>query len=116
MSEKTASGNLTEEFLCAQYLDNLDEVEFWIRNLPNKPGAVRFQTPTGSFYPDFVCKLKDGRIAVIEYKGGDRISNEDSKTKLAIGTAWQDRSKGRCLFLMPTNRDFPSIREAFKAH
>lgn len=116
LSEKTASGNLTEEFLCAQYLDNLDEVEFWIRNLPNKPGAVRFQTPTGSFYPDFVCKLKDGRIAVIEYKGGDRISNEDSKTKLAIGTAWQDRSKGRCIFLMPTNRDFPSIREAFKAH
>jgi len=116
LSEKTASGNLTEEFLCAQYLDNLDEVAFWIRNLPNKPGAVRFQTPTGGFYPDFVCKLKDGRIAVIEYKGGDRISNEDSKTKLAIGTAWQDRSKGCCLFLMPTNRDFPSIREAFKAH
>ncbi len=28
LAEKTPSGNLTEDFLCAQYLDNLDEVEF----------------------------------------------------------------------------------------
>lgn len=112
LTEKTASGDPTEEFLCAQFIDNLDEVEFWVRNLPKKPGSVRFQTPKDSFYPDFICKLKDGRVAGIEYKGGDRISNEDSQTKLAIGTAWQDRSNGRCIFLMPTNRDFSAIKEA----
>ena len=113
LAEKTPSGNLTEEFLCAQYLDNLDEVEFWARNLAGKPGSVRLQTATDWFYPDFVCKLKDGRVAAVEYKGGDRISNEDSQNKLAVGTVWQSRSNGRCLFLMPSNRNFSAIKDAF---
>jgi type III restriction enzyme len=113
LAEKTPSGALTEEFLCAQYLDNLDEVEFWARNLVGKPGSVRLQTSTDWFYPDFVCKLKDGRVAAIEYKGGDRISNEDSQIKLAVGSVWQSRSNGRCIFLMPSNRNFSLIKEAF---
>jgi hypothetical protein len=28
------------------------------------------EASAGCFYPDFVCKLKDGRILVVEYKGG----------------------------------------------
>ena len=112
LAEKTSTGELAEEFLCAQYIDNLDEVEFWARNLAGKPGSVRLQTSTDWFYPDFVCKLKDGRVAAVEYKGGDRISNEDSQNKLAVGTVWQSRSNGRCVFLMPTNRNFSAIKEA----
>lgn len=113
LQEKTASGALAEEFLCAQFIDNLEEVEFWARNLAGKPGSFRLQTASDWFYPDFICKLKNGKFAAIEYKGGDRISNEDSRDKLAVGTVWQSRSNGRCLFLMPSNRNFAAIKEAF---
>lgn len=115
LPEKNLSGSLTEEFQCAQFIDNLEEVEFWARNLAKKPGSFRLQTSSDWFYPDFICKLKDGRVAVVEYKGGDRISDDDSKEKLAIGTVWQSRSNGHCIFLMPTRRDFPAIHNAFRS-
>ena len=34
--EKTGGGNLAEEFECAQFLDGLPEVKFWVRNLARK--------------------------------------------------------------------------------
>src|SRR5690606_4492614 len=77
---KTPGGSVGEEFQCAQAIDMLDEVEFWVRNLVH---SSQFWMPTHKdrTYPDFVAKLKDGRLFVIEYKGGDRITNEDSKEK-----------------------------------
>jgi type III restriction enzyme len=43
--------------------------------------------PTSSdrFYPDFVAKLEDGRILVVEYKDEHLWSNDDSKEKRALG-------------------------------
>jgi type III restriction enzyme len=34
--EKTPAGHQTEEFKCAQFLDNLQEVKYWVRNLSRK--------------------------------------------------------------------------------
>ena len=59
--EKRADGKLTEEFQCAQFLDGLQEVEFWLRNLARKATSFRLQTSKDWFYPDFVCQLTDGR-------------------------------------------------------
>ena len=70
-----------------------------------------FQTASDKFYPDFVAKLKDGRILVIESKGEHLWSNDDSKEKRAVGELWADRSKGRCLFVMPKGKDWNSIRK-----
>ena len=39
-------------------------------------------------YPDFVCLLKDGWYLVVEYKGADRLSDDDSKEKRDIGGLW----------------------------
>jgi type III restriction enzyme len=61
------------------------------------------QTSTDKFYPDFVCKLKDGRVLVVEYKGG-HLQNDDSKEKKALGELW-----GGGLFAMPTNKDYAAI-------
>lgn len=69
LNEKRSDGKQLEEFQCAQYLDGLPEVEFWFRNLSKKASSFRLQTSTDWFYPDFVCKLTDGRILVVEYKG-----------------------------------------------
>ena len=73
-----------EEFLCAQFIDQMQEVEFWVRNLERREKfSFWLQTATDKFYPDFVCKLKDGRYLVVESKGADRWSDDDSKEETA---------------------------------
>ncbi len=99
-----------EEHECALVIDSLDEVKFWVRNLDSQPlRSFWLQTSTWRFYPDFVCKLTDGRILVVEYKGGHLYS--DAEEKRNIGDLWERRSQGRCLFVMPTERNFAVIRE-----
>lgn len=104
-----------EEFLCAQFIDQMPEVEFWVRNLERQPElSFWLQTATDKFYPDFVCKLKDGRFLVVEYKGADRWSNDDSKEKRRLAELWALKSKGRCLFVMPKGNDLSSIKAFVK--
>jgi type III restriction enzyme len=67
------------------------------------------QTSTDRFYPDFVCELVDGRFLVVEYKGLDRWSNDDSKEKRTIGKTWTEKSDGQCLFIMPQGEDWNAI-------
>jgi type III restriction enzyme len=102
-----------EEFLCAQFIDQIDEVEFWVRNLDRQPNfSFWLQTSTDKFYPDFVYKLKDGRFLVVEYKGADRWSNDDSKEKRRLGELWALKSIGKCLFVMPKGKYWMAIRNA----
>ena len=95
-----------EEAECAVFIDNLAEVRFWVRNLERDDCSFWRQTSTDKFYPDFVAELADGRYLVVEYKGADRWSDDDSKEKRALGVLWAERSGGRCLFVMPKGRDF----------
>lgn len=62
-----------EEFDCAVYLDRMDEVRYWIRNVEGKKTSFWLQLPHQKFYPDFVAMLTDGRILVVEYKGGSPV-------------------------------------------
>jgi len=55
------------------------------------------------FYPDFVAELQDGRLFVVEYKGADRWSNDDSREKRDVGAVWAAASDGRCVFAMATD-------------
>jgi type III restriction enzyme len=103
LPHKRKDGHLAEEFTCALALDMLDEVEFWVRNLVHNT-QFSIPTATGKHYPDFVAKLKDGRLLVVEYKGGDRVSNDDSKAKAQMGHLWQKASKGTGIYLMATER------------
>ena len=82
-------------------MNALPHVKTWVRNLEKKPSAAFWlQTEGGRFYPDFVAQLEDGRVAVVEYKGADRISNDDTKRKVRVGSLWQARSNGQGVFLM----------------
>ncbi len=112
LSEKTADGQTTEEFRCAQFLDGLPQVQFWVRNLPRKPTSFRLQTSTDWFYPDFLCQLADGRVLAVEYKGKHLYDAVDAEEKRAVGQVWASRSGGRCLFGMPTDGDFSVIDKA----
>lgn len=98
---KRRDGTLAEEYQCAMQIDLLEQVEFWVRNLAH-PSQFWLPTLTGRTYPDFVAKLNDGRIFVIEYKGGDRVTNDDSRQKEQVGRLWARASKGKAVYLMAT--------------
>ena len=100
-----------EEFKCAEFIDRLPEVKFWVRNLERKPlQSFWLQTSTDKFYPDFVCLLTDGRYLVVEYKGVFLWDAKDAEEKREIGELWEKRSGGSCLFIMPKGPDFGAIR------
>ena len=89
-----------EEMQCAQALDRLPEVTYWIRNVARHPASFWLPTATGKFYPDFVALLNDGRSFVVEYKGAHIAEGSDTDEKRAVGALWEQRSEGKGLFLM----------------
>jgi type III restriction enzyme len=91
-----------EELECAKAIDQEPEVKFWLRNVSRHPASFRLPTSTDFFYPDFVALLNDSRILVVEYKGEDRVSNDDTKEKANIGEIWAKLSNGKALFLLAT--------------
>lgn len=96
-------GELAEEYRCALAIERKADVEVWVRNLAH-PTQFRFPTATGFTYPDFIAKLKDGRIFVIEYKGDDRYDHPKNVAKRAVGELWA-RKYPNGLYLMPRDRD-----------
>ena len=110
LAEKTPAGNLTEEFKCAQFIDGLEQVQFWVRNLSRKAPSFRLQTSKDWFYPDFICQLVGEKVLAVEYKGAHLFT--DAEEKRAVGEVWSSRSAGKCLFVMPTEGDFAAIERA----
>ncbi len=105
--------NSGEEHECAQTIDALEEVKYWVRNLDSQPArSFWLQTSAGRFYPDFVCKLHSGRSLVVEYKGAHLYAGAEEKR--TIGELWEKRSRGECLFVMPTERKFDILRAKAK--
>lgn len=77
-----------EETKFAEFIEGLEEVDFWVRNIEREPNfAFWLQTSTDRFYPDFIIKLKSGKILVVEYKG-EHLKNDDTKEKENLGLAW----------------------------
>ena len=90
-----------EEIQCAQALDSLPQVKFWLRNVARHPQSFWLPTASGRFYPDLVAQLTDRRTLVVEYKGamlaGQGVSDIDEKR--VIGELWEKRSGGKGLFI-----------------
>jgi|SRR5579859_1491309 len=96
--ERAAEMN-EEESQCAFLIDSLPQVEYWVRNLQQRPEhSFWLQTATDKFYPDFVARLSDGRSLVVEYKGADLMPLPDTIEKRTIGELWEARSAGKCIF------------------
>ena len=101
-----------EEAKCAIAIDAEPQVKFWLRNMENKTASFRLPTSTDYFYPDFIVKLNDDRILVIEYKGGHLASNEDTKEKETIGKIWEMESNKKGLFLLAVeNKDGKKVEQ-----
>ena len=76
------------------------QVKCWVRNVV---GMFGLPTATGTFYPDFVAELTDGRILIVEYKGEHLIEHEQQKKN--IGERWEEKSGGKALFLWAVKKD-----------
>ncbi|MBI5745977.1 MAG: hypothetical protein HZA13_03135 [Nitrospirae bacterium] len=101
-----------EELDCAVFLaTELEGVKYWVRNVERKPTSFSLQTSTDRFYPDFICKMEDGRILVVEYKNSRDLDLPDNNEKRRLGALWELRSGGKGLFVMPRGRDFEEIRK-----
>ena len=92
-----------EEFQCAQALDSLPGVKFWVRNAARHPDSFWLPTATDKFYPDFVALLDDARLLVVEYKGAHIADSSDTAEKRTIGELWERESGGKGLFLVAEN-------------
>ena len=105
LQERTPGGELSEEFLCARAIDTCPQVKHWVRNIERQE-KTSFWLPTSTdyFYPDFVAELNDGRVLVIEYKGG-HLDGTDSNEKELIGKRWEKAGQGKGLFLMMRKKD-----------
>jgi type III restriction enzyme len=102
-----------EEFECACKLDQMAQksrMQFWVRNLVRKSACSFFlQKATRRFYPDFICKLNDGSLLAVEYKGADRW--DAAREDRMIGGLWEAMSDGRCRFVMATDKSWEKIEE-----
>lgn len=99
-----------DEFKAAQQLDSIAEVEFWVRNVARHADAFWLPLAGGRTYPDFVAKLKDGRLLVVEYKGDHLVA--DSNEKRAIGQLWQEASNGKGIYVFAEKeRDGMNVKQ-----
>ncbi|MYH69292.1 MAG: restriction endonuclease subunit R, partial [Gammaproteobacteria bacterium] len=89
-----------EEEQCAQVIDSMTAVKFWVRNVARDPASFWLPTVAGKFYPDFVAQLEDERLLVVEYKGAHLAKGPDTAEKQAIGKLWQRKSNGKGIFVV----------------
>lgn len=96
-----------EESDCAVALDGIQAVETWCRNVAGHPASFWLQTSKDRTYPDFVARLKDGRIFVVEYKGDHLWA--DAAEDRAIGLAWERAGGGLYLMVRKLDGGLPPL-------
>lgn len=64
---------------------NLGTVEFWFRNVEKKHFYINGFI---NHYPDFIVKMKSGKIVLVETKG-DHL---DAKDKIDLGNLWKSKA------------------------
>lgn len=88
----------TFEYTVINKVANLPNVEWWHRNPTGKNGFCI--NGYINHYPDFIVKMNNGTIVIIETKGDDR-DNSDSKNKLDLGLKWEaDAGTGYKYFMV----------------
>ncbi len=75
---------------------NHSNVRWWHRNLEKHGFYINGFI---NHYPDFLVRMKSGKLVALETKGDDR-DNSDSRRKLRLGRDWASRSGGQFVYLM----------------
>jgi type III restriction enzyme len=105
-----------EESQCAKRIDDHSNVRRWIRNLSyESAGGFSLPLSPGRFFPDFIAELRDGRIAIVEYKGKHLSHDPDELHKKDVGELWEARSAGQCVFVWVVDKDWVTLDAALSA-
>ena len=106
----------SEEAECAKKIDDHPNVKRWVRNLESESaGAFNLPLSPGRFFPDFIAELCDGRVGVVEYKGGYIADSDKELHKETVGKLWAERSSGKCVFVRVVDRDWAKLDAALGA-
>ena len=79
----------TDELAVAKILDQMPQVDVWVRNLDQDRNAG-FWLPypeDSAFFPDFVAQLQNGKILVLEVKG-EHLENIQAADKRKVLELW----------------------------
>lgn len=102
---KTSNGEPAEEFECACAIEDNPYVTRWIRNIERNDYSFWLPTVTGRFFPDFIAELTNGSILVVEYKGENLLTNQDTLAKKRVGEKWEEMSDGNGFFLLAVKQN-----------
>ncbi|OGG78459.1 hypothetical protein A3F56_04035 [Candidatus Kaiserbacteria bacterium RIFCSPHIGHO2_12_FULL_55_13] len=95
-------------------LDTLPNIKYWVRNREKIDPFYIQGWRKGKFYPDFVAVTKKGAVVALEWKGGDRVSNEDTAYKVEIGEIWEKLGKGKLRFFLVHTGNTEEVLSALK--
>lgn len=99
--EKTDKLNGEElSFIQRLDLDTLPNIKYWVRSREKVDPFYIQGWKRNKFYPDFVAVTKKSAIVALEWKGADRVSNEDTEYKVEIGKIWEKLGKGKLYFFL----------------
>lgn len=105
------AGKLNEEETeLAVALDSLRNVRCWYRNL-DKGGFGLQGYRKDKFNPDFIAFTESGSLVVLEYKGEDRVSNDDTQYKERLGNDWAALDESRRYFKVVTKSNMQQTLE-----
>ena len=95
-------------------LDTLPNIKFWIRNREKKDPFYIRGWMKNRFYPDFIVVTNNGNTISLEWKGEDRVSNDDTLYKEKIGNIWQNLGNKKLSFFVVTNKNVEEILSHIK--
>lgn len=97
------------EFVRRLDLDTLPNIKYWVRNREKTDPFYIQVWKRGKFYPDFIAVTKKGNILALEWKGEDRVSNEDTEYKVSIAEIWEKFGKGKLHFFLAHNKNTEEV-------
>ena len=95
-------------------LDTLPNIKYWVRSREKIDPFYIQGWKKYKFYPDFVAVTKKGVIIALEWKGEDRVSNEDTAYKVEIGDMWAKLSGGKLHFFLVHNGNVEEVLKKIK--
>jgi len=102
----------SEEKILAEQIDMKQNVKRWLKNGVSFQNSFWLQMAKAKFYPDFIIELTDGKIVVLEYKGKNMVSNDETMDKEKIGNAWANSSSNLEFYIIQKSNIF-QIMENF---
>lgn len=97
-----------EETEFAMRLDAQENILWWFRSREKEDYYLQGWKPN-KFYPDFIAKTKRGSYILAEYKGEDRITNEDTQYKIELGELWEKLNKNENRFYLVANNKMDEV-------